>query len=161
MYSGCADYEAIGRVKAAVKIPVIGNGDVVGPEDALRLRRTSGCDGIMIGRAGLGNPWVYQNLHDATTGSGLPPYVPAVTERRDTLLHHLDLEVELLGERKAAMNLRRIVVWYTAGLPHNKNLRGAVCRTTDVLEIRLLIQEYFDALPSDIPAPCAPVLLSE
>lgn len=161
MYSGRADYEAIGRVKAAVKIPVIGNGDVVGPEDALRLRSTSGCDGIMIGRAGLGNPWVYQNLHNATTQSAEPLYVPGVAERRDTLLKHLDLEVELLGERSAALNLRRIVVWYTAGLPHNKNLRVGVCRTTDVREIRTMIEDYFNALPVDIPAPCAPVLLSE
>jgi nifR3 family TIM-barrel protein len=161
MYSGSADYEAIGRVKAAVSIPVIGNGDVVDSEGALRLKSVSGCDGIMIGRAGLGNPWVYRNLHNAMTGASEPEYVPTVAERRDTLLRHLDLEVELLGERQAALNLRRIVVWYTAGLPHNKNLRVGVCRTTDVRAIRAMIEEYFNQLPSDVPAPCAPVLLSE
>ena len=161
MYSGLADYEAIGRVKAAVSIPVIGNGDVQSPEDALRLKSQSGCDGVMIGRAGLGNPWVYRNLHNAMTGSQEEPFVPNVAERRDTLLKHLDLEVGLLGEHKAAMNLRRIVVWYTAGLPNNKSLRAAVCRTTSTAEIRSMIADYFNALPEDIPAPCAPLLLTE
>ncbi|MBI3551333.1 MAG: tRNA dihydrouridine synthase DusB [Elusimicrobia bacterium] len=161
MYMGAADYEAIGKVKAAVNIPVIGNGDVTGPDDAKRLRTVSGCDGIMIGRAGLGNPWVYRNLHNAMTGSTEPAFVPSVAERRDTLLRHLDLEVSLLGERQAALNLRRIVVWYTAGLPRNKSLRAGVCRTTDVREIRTMIEDYFNALPLDVPAPCAPVLLSE
>jgi nifR3 family TIM-barrel protein len=161
MYSGVADYEAIGRVKAAVKIPVIGNGDVVDRAGALRLKKISGCDGVMIGRAGLGNPWVYSNLHNAMAAPDEPEFVPSVVERRATLLKHLDLEVELLGERQAAHNLRRIVVWYTQGLPHAKALRGEVCRTMDVSAIRAMIAEFFDRLPADVPAPCAPVLLSE
>ncbi len=161
LYSGQADYEAIGKVKRAVKIPVIGNGDVVTPEDALRLKRISGCDGVMIGRAGLGNPWVYRNLQLAMEGSDEAPYVPTVRERRDTLLRHLDLEAQLLGERQAALNLRRIAMWYTTGLPNSKPLRSAVCRTMDVSEIRRMLAEFFDALPADVPAPCAPVLLSE
>lgn len=155
MYTGKADYEAIGKVKAAVKIPVIGNGDVTTTEDAKRLREMSGCDGIMIGRAGLGNPWIYKNLDAAT------PYVPSVAERRDTLLKHLALEVEHCGERQAALNMRRIVVWYTTGLPHNKPLRVAVCQTTDTTLIRTLIEDYFARLPEDVPPPQAPVLLSE
>jgi tRNA-dihydrouridine synthase len=77
------------------------------------------------------------------------------------VLKHLDLEVALLGERKAAMNLRRIVVWYTAGLPDSKRLRGAVCRTENTAKIRAMIAHFFDALPSDVPAPCAPLLLAE
>ena len=160
-YSGVADYEAIGRVKRAVSIPVIGNGDVLTPADARRLVKISGCDGIMIGRAGLGNPWVYRNLEAAMTGSDAPPYVPSLRERRDTLLKHFDLEVELLGERQAALNMRRIGYWYTGGLQGAKAFRVAVCSTMDVKNIRLLIESFFDALPSDTPAPQAPVLLSE
>ncbi len=160
-YTGKASYEAIGVVKKAVKIPVIGNGDVISPEDARRIREVSGCDGVMIGRAGLGNPWVYKNLERALAGDPGEPYVPSVRERRATLLRHLDLELSLLGERQAAVNLRRIVMWYTAGLPNAKAVRGEVCRTYDVSVIRRLIEDFFDTLPADAPAPCVPVLLSE
>lgn len=160
-YMGRADYEAIGRVKRAVKIPVIGNGDVVTPEDALRLKETSACDGIMVGRAGLGNPWVYGNLHRVMEGSREPACVPSVGERRDTLLKHLDLETLHMGERQAALNMRRIVLWYSQGLPNCKALRVAVCRTMDLALIRRMIEDYFDSLPADVCAPCAPVLLSE
>jgi nifR3 family TIM-barrel protein len=159
-YTGRADYEAIGRVKRAVKIPVIGNGDVVGPEDAKRIKEISGCDGIMIGRAGLGNPWVYQNLHRVMEGS-TETYVPKVAERRDTLLRHLALEVEHCGERQAALNMRRITMWYTVGLPHAKPLRVGVCQTMDVALIKRMIEDYFCRLPEDVPPPTAPVLLSE
>lgn len=160
-YTGKASYEAIGVVKRAVKIPVIGNGDVITPEDARRIREVSGCDGVMVGRAGLGNPWVYKNLEAALEGRDEPPLVPTIQERRDVLLRHLDLELSLLGERQAAVNLRRIVMWYTAGLPNGKAVRAAVCRTWSVPEIRGMLLAYFDSLPADAPAPCVPVLLSE
>lgn len=161
LYTGKASYEAIGRVKRAVKIPVIGNGDVITPDDARRIKEISGCDGIMIGRAGLGNPWVYKNLEKALAGSTEPPYVPSVAERRETLLKHFDLEVSLLGERQAAVNIRRIAVWYTAGLPNAKAIRGEICRTHDAALIRRMLDDFFGALPADAPAPCVPVLLSE
>lgn len=159
-YSGRASYEAIGLVKKSVKIPVIGNGDVIAPEDARRLREISGCDGVMIGRAGLGNPWIYRNLHAAMAGS-TEFYVPSVRERRDALLRHFDLEVSLLGERQALVNMRRIGYWYTAGLPGAKAFRVAVIEAKDTPAIRLMIERFFDELPADAPAPQAPVLLAE
>lgn len=161
LYSGKADYEAIGKVKRAVKIPVIGNGDVVTQEDAKRLKEISGCDGIMIGRAGLGNPWVYKNLDLAMNGSAEAPYVPSATERVTTLIRHFDLALTHLDEYRAAVNMRRIVFWYTAGLPNNKKLRGNVCRTMDVALIRRMVEDYFASLNGDIPAPTAPVILAE
>lgn len=160
-YSGKADYRAIGLVKQAVGIPVIGNGDVTTPEDALLLKAQSSCDGIMVGRAGLGNPWVYRNLERVMEGSPDPPTVPCAAERRDTLLKHFGLEIRHQGERLSALNMRRIVVWYTAGLPDCKSLRAAVCRTTDPALIRRLIEDYFASLPARVPPPCAPVLLAE
>lgn len=160
-YAGRADYQAIARVKSAVTIPVIGNGDVVTAEDALRLKSVSGCDGIMIGRAGLGNPWIYANLHRVMEGSGDPPYAPSVAERRDTLLRHLQLEILHCGERQAALNMRRVVMWYTAGLPRAKPLRVGVCQTMDVVLIRRMIGDYFSSLPEAVPPPTAPALLCE
>ncbi|MBI4060307.1 MAG: tRNA dihydrouridine synthase DusB [Elusimicrobia bacterium] len=160
-YSGKSDWEAIGKVKRAVKIPVIGNGDVLTPADAARLVEMSGCDGIMIGRGGLGNPWIYRNLDAAMNGRREPPYVPAIAERKETLLKHLALERSLLGDRQAALNMRRITVWYTQGLPRNKAVRVAICSTMDCDEIARLIADFFDRLPADVPPPSVPILLAE
>ena len=160
-YTGKADYEAIGKVKSAVKIPVIGNGDVISIEDALRLKEVSGCDGIMIGRAGLGNPWVYRELDCAFNGANIPVQAPGILERRQTLLKHFDLEIQHLGDYYAAVNMRRIVYWYTGGLPNAKALRVAICQTKDLSLIRRLIEEFFDQLPADCPPPRPPILLSE
>ena len=160
-YGGKADWEAVGKVKRAVKIPVIGNGDVLTPGDARRLIEISGCDAVMIGRGGLGNPWIYRNLEEVLDGRRNSPRVPDVTERKETLLRHFDLEIELLGKRQAALNMRRITVWYTQGLPHNKAMRVAVCATMDCADIRRIIADFFDRLPAAVPPPAAPVLLAE
>ena len=159
-YSGTADYAAIGRVKSAVKIPVIGNGDVVSEKAAREIRAVSQCDGIMIGRGGLGNPWIYKNLDGALKNQN-HAYIPPVQERRETLLKHLNLERSLLGDRQAALNTRRIVVWYTAGLPNSKTLRGEVCRTINMDEIISMVGKFFSALPENAPPPEAPLLLAE
>lgn len=160
-YSGRADWEAIGKVKRAVTIPVIGNGDVLTAADARRLLEVSGCDGVMIGRGGLGNPWIYRNLQRQLDGELDAPYVPSVAERKAALLQHLALERRIHGERSAALIMRRVTVWYTQGLPHCKQLRVAVCQTMDCDEIARLIADFFDRLPVDVPPPTAPVLLAE
>jgi nifR3 family TIM-barrel protein len=160
-YAGVADWEAIGKVKRAVKIPVIGNGDVLTPEHARRMLEVSGADGVMIGRGGLGNPWIYRNLDEVMSGARQAPYVPSIAERKAALLQHLALERLHQGDRQAALNMRRITVWYTQGLPHNKVMRVGVCSTLDCDEIARLISEFFDQLPADAPPPSVPVLLTE
>ena len=160
-YGGAADWEAVGKVKRAVHIPVIGNGDVLTPDDARRLFDVSGCDGVMIGRGGLGNPWIYRNLEEGLRDARATPYVPSILERKSTLLRHFALQRLHLGDRQAALNMRRICVWYTQGLPRNKAMRVAVCSTMDCAEIERRIGEFFDELPLDAPPPAAPILLAE
>jgi tRNA-dihydrouridine synthase len=140
---------------------VIGNGDVLTVAHAKRLMEVSGCDGVMIGRGGLGNPWIYKNLDEGLSGARSEPFVPSIAERKATLLQHLALQRFHLGDRQAALNMRRIAVWYTQGLPRNKAMRVAVCSTMDCDEIARVIAEFFDALPADAPPPTAPVLLTE
>jgi nifR3 family TIM-barrel protein len=142
-YGGTSDHRAIGMVRKAVSIPVIGNGDVRAPADALHLREESSCHGVMVGRGGLGNPWLYRQVHQAWDGGEAGSASPDLDSRRAALLEHFDLEVEHRGERQAALNFRRIGAWYTAGLPGAKAFRTGVYTTMDVGLIRRMIQDFF------------------
>ncbi|MBI4433067.1 MAG: tRNA dihydrouridine synthase DusB [Candidatus Omnitrophica bacterium] len=140
-YSGIANYEAIGKVKAAVKIPVIGNGDVVSAQDARRLLGTSGCDGIMIGRGGLGNPWIFKNIESVLNGQ-TPPADPSFQDKKEALLHHLELQREHRDPRTAVLHMRRIACWYFKNLPGVNEFRTKVnvCLTMD--DMRSLIERF-------------------
>ncbi len=148
-YSGKANYEAIGLVKQAVKIPVIGNGDVLNGEDAKRLLSVSGCDGVMIGRGGLGNPWIFKNVEKALAGR-TDFYEPSLEEKKETLLKHFELELKYRDEYCALLHMRRIGCWYFASLPGVASFRGAVNVTKTVAEMRGLIEDFSPAL---IPQP--------
>lgn len=150
-YSGKANYEAIGKVKAAVKIPVIGNGDICSAQDARRLVEISGCDGVMIGRGGLGNPWIYRNVAKGLQDSAETPFVPNLEERRQTLLKHMDYEVRFEGERLAVLKMRRIGCWYFNGLPGAADFRARICRAESTAEMRELILAFPDL--SHLPYP--------
>lgn len=121
-YSGTADWEAIRRVKEAVSIPVIGNGDVDSPQKAEALLKETGCDAVMIGRAVEGNPWIFRELnHYFTTGELLPR--PSVEEIREMILRHARAQIELKGEYTGIREMRKHVAWYTAGMRHSAGLR--------------------------------------
>ncbi len=119
-YGGRADWEIIGLIKEKLSIPVIGNGDVDSPAAALKMVSTCGCDGVMIGRAARGNPWLMSAVRAAMLGEA-PPEPPTLREVVDTALKHLQLLCAFKGERTAVREMRRHAAWYIRGLP------GAAC----------------------------------
>ena len=124
-YSGKADWDIIRQVKEAVSIPVIGNGDVDSPEKAKQMQQETGCDGIMIGRAVRGNPWLFSRiLHYQETGELLPK--PDIREVKEMMLRHARLQLEYKGEYTGMREMRKHVAWYTAGMPHSASVRRLV-----------------------------------
>lgn len=121
-YSGEADWEPIRKVKEAVHIPVIGNGDVTSPKKAEALMKATGCDGVMIGRACRGNPWIFREMnHYFSTGEEMEK--PTAGEVREMILLHAKEQIRLKGEYTGIREMRKHVAWYTAGMPHSAALR--------------------------------------
>lgn len=139
-YSGKADWDIIAEVKRLVDIPVIANGDVATPEDAARCFEVTGCDGIMIGRAALGNPWIFRRIaHYLVTGELLPE--PTFADRLRAAGEHADLLRKLLGERRAANEMRGHLVHYIKGLPGAPKLRNRLMMTRSIEEIQEVLNE--------------------
>ena len=121
-YSGKADWDTIRRVKEAVSIPVIGNGDVDSPMKAEAMIRETGCDEVMVGRAVRGNPWIFRELnHYFATGELLER--PSVEEIREMILRHARAQIDLKGEFTGIREMRKHVAWYTSGMRHSAGLR--------------------------------------
>ena len=140
-YSGKAHWEAIAKVKEAVSIPVIGNGDVTGPLEAEALMRETNCDGVMIGRAARGNPWIFAQVERyLATGELLPG--PTIEERRDMILRHARAQVAFRGERAALREMRKHVAWYTAGMPGGARFR----REANAIETLMELEELLSRL---------------
>lgn len=137
-YHGRADWSRIARLKAALSIPVLGNGDVETPTDAVRMLRETGCDGVMIGRASMLNPWIY--LQTAALLNGEEPPVPSLDDRRAMILEHFRLVMEQEEPRVVMHKLRTFTGWYTRGLPGGRSLRvrisslGAPAAFVDAIE---------------------------
>ena len=138
-YSGKADWDIIRQVKEAVKIPVIGNGDVTSPESARQLMETTGCDGIMIGRGAQGNPWIFrQILHWMETGEEEPK--PDLDEVKAMILRHARMLVDYKGAYTGIREMRKHVAWYTAGYPNSAKLRARVNEIESLEALEDLIQ---------------------
>lgn len=143
-YSGKADWKVIKEVKEAVSIPVIGNGDVFTPEDAVRLVNETGCDGIMIARGARGNPWIFTQIK-AYLATGKKPEKPTVKEAVDMMLRHAKMSIEYKGEYTGIREMRKHVAWYTTGYPMAAKLRNHVNEISSYNSLEDLLLEYLDS----------------
>lgn len=143
LYLGKSDWNVIRAVKQAVRIPVIGNGDVVSGADVVRMKAETGCDAVMIARAAEGNPWIFREALCALRGE---PYVPPDVETRvRAALAHLDMQCRWRGERYAVPEMRKHVAWYLAGTPGSGVLRARVNQMTSQEEVRASLIEYLNS----------------
>ena len=142
MYSGKVDLDIIKKVKESVKIPVIGNGDIVDEESALKMFEYTGVDGIMIGRGSFGNPWIFERIkHFLETGEKLP----AVTkqEKLQVIKKHIELELKEKNEITALREMRKHIAWYTKNMPNSSEFRNEINKIEDKDELIKKVEEYF------------------
>lgn len=141
-YTGKADWTCIEQAKKAVKIPVIGNGDVATPEDAKRLYQQTGCEGIMIGRAARGNPWIFHQIKTELL-TGEKERMPEKQTLFSTLERHIALQIAEKGEQVAIREMRKWIAWYTTGYPNAAKLRQRVYQVEQKAELDALLREFF------------------
>jgi tRNA-dihydrouridine synthase B len=143
-FSGIPDWGLIARIKSRVAVPVIGNGDVFSPHLAIKIREETGCDGVMIARGALGNPWIFQQTLDLA--QRLVPIEPAPLERKRLIMKHYHLLSDEMGERRAAFHFRGLLLRYTKGLPGSGRFRGSIEQVKDLQSLVGAMDGYFTSV---------------
>jgi nifR3 family TIM-barrel protein len=139
LYHGYADWDAIATLKQSVKIPVLGNGDIWEAEDALRMMRQTGCDGVIVGRGCLGRPWLFRDLADVFAGRR-PSNPPDFSTVLEIMFNHARLMAEWFGERLGLVSFRRHASWYTKGFRMTSELRAGLVRVNSLQDLRRLFE---------------------
>ena len=139
-YAGQADWSVIRKVKASVHVPVFGNGDVRSGADALRMLDETGCDGVIVGRAAQGNPWLFREIAAALRGQTVAP--PTPEERAAMALRHFDLEVALFGEKRGVLEMRKHIAWYVHGMNGASRFRESVNRLSDADDVKAALLDF-------------------
>jgi len=142
-FGGHADWTQIAELKQALPIPVIGSGDIVTPDDALRMLRQTGCDGVMIGRGAYGNPWLLRNILRRLAGE--PELAPTAEERLQVILDHMDYHCASFGVEKTVFEMRKHLCWYARGMAGAAGFRQRINHLTSLEEQRIAIMEFFSA----------------
>ena len=141
-YSGRADWDCIRAVKEAVRIPVIGNGDVTDAYSAKAMLEETGCDGIMVGRAARGNPWIFREIVSYLENGSIPPR-PSPEEVKDTIRRHAALQLEIKGEYTGVREMRKHLAWYTAGYPNSARFRQMINSMETMEELLKGLEQIF------------------
>ncbi|TRZ52833.1 tRNA dihydrouridine synthase DusB [bacterium] len=147
-FRGKADWSLISRVKERVSIPVIGNGDIVEAEDAVCMLNQTGCDAVMIGRAAIGNPWIFSQVTALLSGKHLPP--AGIAERFFAMKEYLEANVKYFGEKHACYMMRSRLGWFVKGLPSSANFRESIKHIMSENQAKEIIDSYHDELIKNV-----------
>ncbi len=141
-FGGKADWKVIAEIKKKVNIPVIGNGDIWQPQDAIRMLQETSCDAVMVGRGALGNPWIFRGIVQICSGQ-IKAYLPHLDERQKVIKKHWEMEIEYIGVKLANKNFRKHLLWYTKGLESSVRFRQLAGKLRDGESVMNELNEYF------------------